>query len=72
MATFNTRDPVLRLAAQTIPVALPAVLGMFWGAPLVARELESGTFRLAWTQGRSRHTWFAAKLAVIGFTTLVV
>jgi hypothetical protein len=45
---------------------------MFWGAPLVARELESGTFRLAWTQGRSRLRWLGAKLAVVGFTTLTV
>jgi ABC-type transport system involved in multi-copper enzyme maturation permease subunit len=53
-------------------LGLPAILGMFWGAPLVARELESGTFRLAWTQGRSRLRWLGAKLAVVGFTTLAV
>jgi hypothetical protein len=51
---------------------LPAVLGMFWGAPLVARELESGTFRLAWPQGRSRLRWLGAKLAVVGLATLIV
>jgi hypothetical protein len=71
-ATFNSRDLALRIAAQAIPLVLPAVLGMFWGAPLIARELESGTFRLAWTQSRSRETWFAAKLAVAGLTTLAV
>jgi hypothetical protein len=32
---------------------------MFWGAPLVAGELESGTFRLAWTQDVSRVRWLA-------------
>jgi len=26
--------------------AVPALIGLFWGAPLVTRELESGTFRL--------------------------
>jgi hypothetical protein len=31
-------------------VAIPCVLGMFWGAPLAAREFETGTFRLAWTR----------------------
>ena len=33
----------------------PALIGIFWGAPLVAREFETGTFRLAWTQSVSRH-----------------
>ena len=28
-------------------LAIPALLGMFWGAPLVAREFENGTHRLA-------------------------
>jgi ABC-type transport system involved in multi-copper enzyme maturation permease subunit len=72
LSLFNAHDQVLRVAAQMIPLGLPAVLGMFWGAPLVARELESGTFRLAWTQGRSRLRWLGAKLAVIGLATLAV
>jgi len=71
-SVFNAHDQVLKVIAQMIPLGLPAVLGMFWGAPLVARELESGTFRLAWTQGRSRLRWLAAKLAVVGLATLVV
>jgi hypothetical protein len=32
-------------------VFLPLLIGLFWGAPLVARELEHGTHRLVWTQG---------------------
>ena len=39
---------------------------MFWGAPLVAREFETGTFRLVWTQGVTRTRWLAAKLAIAG------
>ena len=31
---------------------VPVLFGIFWGAPLVARELEAGTYRLAWTQSR--------------------
>jgi hypothetical protein len=72
VSSFNARDQALRLAAQFILLGLPAILGMFWGAPLVARELESGTFRLAWTQGRSRLRWLGAKLAVVGLATLIV
>jgi hypothetical protein len=45
---------------------LPAALGIFVGAPMVARELESGTFRFAWTQGASRIRWVGVKLIVLG------
>ncbi|MFR9777886.1 ABC transporter permease subunit [Micromonospora sp. MS34] len=45
---------------------VPAVLGMFWGAPLVARELEAGTHRLVWNQSVTRTRWFAVKLLVVG------
>ena len=49
-----------------IGLAVPGLIGMFWGAPLAAREFETGTFRLAWTQGVTRARWLAAKLAVAG------
>jgi hypothetical protein len=45
---------------------LPGLLGMFVGAPLVARELESGTFRFAWTQGTHRLHWTTVKLVLLG------
>jgi hypothetical protein len=70
LSSFNAHDQVLRVAVQAILLGLPAILGMFWGAPLVARELESGTYRLAWTQGRSRLRWLGAKLGVVGLATL--
>ena len=69
---FNADDGILRAIVQTLSLGLPAIIGMFWGAPLVARELETGTFRLAWTQSRSRLTWFAGKLAVVGLSALAV
>ena len=47
-------------------LAVPGLIGMFWGAPLAAREFETGTFRLAWTQGITRVRWLAAKLAIAG------
>jgi hypothetical protein len=46
-------------------VWLPAVIGAFAGAPLLARELESGTFRYAWTQGAGRTRWMVT-LTVAG------
>jgi len=51
---------------NTLVVAVPALIGMFWGAPLIARELETGSFRLAWTQGVTRTRWLAVKLGVAG------
>ncbi len=44
---------------------LPGIIGVFIGAPLVARELESGTFRFAWTLARSRVQWIVTKLVVL-------
>jgi len=46
-------------------VVLPALAGAFIGAPLVAREIENGTHRLAWTQGVTRTRWIVSKLALI-------
>ena len=51
---------------------VPAVLGMFWGAPLVARELETGTHRLAWNQSVTRTRWFTVKLLVVGGAAMAV
>jgi hypothetical protein len=50
--------------------AAPAIIGMFWGAPLVTRELEAGTFRLAWNQSITRTRWIAVKLALIGLAAM--
>ena len=52
-------------------LVLPAVLGIFVGAPLVARELESGTFRFVWLQGVTRTRWFVAKVAALAVATMV-
>ena len=56
---------------QALPLVVPVLIGMFWGAPLAARELESGTFRLAWTQGRTRWQWLVGKLVVVGLSSVV-
>ena len=50
---------------------LPALIGVFVGAPLVARELESGTFRFAWTQARSRVQWIITKLVLLAVVLTV-
>jgi hypothetical protein len=53
--------------AQTVSsllFAVPVLLGAFAGAPLLARELENGTFRFAWTQGAGRTRWAVSTLAL--------
>ena len=62
--------PVLFFAGILILVILPAIIGAFWGAPLVARELETGTYRLAWNQDVTRSRWMAVKLAGVGLAAI--
>jgi hypothetical protein len=49
---------------------LPALIGAFVGAPILARELETGTFRFAWTQGFGRRRWALAKLVLLGMALI--
>jgi ABC-type transport system involved in multi-copper enzyme maturation permease subunit len=64
-ATNGTGGTVYDLVTPTMYM-LPALIGIFWGAPLIARELETGTHRLAWNQSVTRTRWLATKLAIIG------
>src|SRR6516225_3139071 len=48
--------------------AVPALIGAFIGAPVLARELETGTFRYAWTQGIGRLRWTVGKLVLLAVT----
>ncbi|MGH8980742.1 MAG: transporter [Acidimicrobiales bacterium] len=57
----GTLPPLLLIA--------PALLGIFFGAPLIARELETGTYRLAWTQSATRSRWLVTKLALVGLVS---
>jgi hypothetical protein len=58
-------------AMDAVLLAGPALLGLFWGAPMIARELESGTAALAWNQSVTRRHWLAVKLGVVGLAALV-
>jgi hypothetical protein len=58
-----------RLAVGLIYV-VPGLIGVFWGAPLITREIETGTFRLAWTQSVTRRHWLTVKVGLIGLAAL--
>jgi hypothetical protein len=62
--------PALYIAGAALLWIAPAVIGVFWGAPLVTRELEAGTFRLAWNQSVTRTRWLAVKLGLIGLASM--
>jgi len=50
-----------------VAIAAPLLLGLFWGAPLIAQEYEKGTNKLVWTQGVTRRKWLTVKLIWILF-----
>jgi hypothetical protein len=62
-SSFNTMDGFL--ATGVILQILPALIGAFAGAPVLAREMETGTFRYVWTQGFGRWRWALAKLVLL-------
>ena len=66
---------IARLSVTIVPV-FPFVAGLLFGGPLVARELEGGTARLAWSLGPSRLRWFVQRavpaLALIVVAALVI
>jgi hypothetical protein len=49
---------------------VPALIGLFWGAPMLAREFETGTVRLAWNQSVTRKRWLAIKLGLVGLAAM--
>jgi hypothetical protein len=57
---------------QAAIIGLPALIGVFIGAPLFARELEQGTHVLAFTQSVSRTRWMFSKLVVALVPALIV
>jgi hypothetical protein len=64
--TLTLGSPTVSLLV-TLTLVVPCLLGVFWGGPLVARELETGTSQFAWMQSVTRRRWLTAK---IGWTVL--
>jgi hypothetical protein len=65
-------DQYARIGEQLIPWInfAPALLGVFVGAPLIAREIEQGTYKLVWTQAVSRRRWLVVQLTAMAALTL--
>jgi hypothetical protein len=69
-SAFLLDDRGLQVGLDVLVVVVPGIIGVFWGAPLVARELDAGTFRQAWTQSITRSRWLAVKLGVLGLASM--
>ncbi len=50
---------------------LPAVVGVFWGVPMVTREVENGTHSLVWNQTITRGRWLATKVGAGALVAMV-
>jgi len=64
-ACLQQSPPLVNGVVGDLPylcLIVPAVLGMLWGAPLVAHELESRTSDFAWAQSVTRARWLAVKV----------
>ena len=70
MNALQGQDVLLQDLTRLLMYVVPAVIGLFWGAPLLARELETGTYQLAWMQGVTRGHWFAVKLTLTGLASV--
>ena len=74
-ATLSARSPTpTAFCSSSSGIALivvPGLIGAFWGAPLLTREVEAGTHRLVWNQTVTRTRWLAVKCGLIGLASAV-
>ncbi|MFG2918839.1 hypothetical protein ACGF0D_38885 [Kitasatospora sp. NPDC048298] len=66
---FEGRYDTLVTITGLLLTAVPALLGVFWGAPLISTELAAGTHRSAWHQSVTRTRWLTVKPAVVGLAS---
>jgi hypothetical protein len=64
--------PIMYLLGIGLILIAPAIVGIFWGAPLIARELETRTSALAWNQSITRTRWLVVKLTLTGLAAMAV
>jgi hypothetical protein len=57
---------------QIVLLGMPLLAGLFLGAPLVAREIETGTARFAWSQGTGRARWLVATVMPVALIVVAI
>jgi hypothetical protein len=63
LTLFDGWGPLFNLVNVTVLV--PVLIGAFWGATVVGRELDTGTNRLVWTQSVTRREWMRSKVTLL-------
>jgi hypothetical protein len=71
-SSFNHTDWVIGNVLGILMQLVPVLVGAFAGAPVLARELENGTFRYAWTQGFGRARFAVAKVVLLAVAVTAV
>jgi ABC-type transport system involved in multi-copper enzyme maturation permease subunit len=66
---FRGDGAIIDLVNATVIV--PLLFGLFWAAPLVAKEYEEGTQNLAWTQGVTRRRWLSTNVMWVFVAAIV-
>ena len=64
-AFTNEFGSAVNIAFWSVCLIVPGLIGVLVGGSLIARELEYGTWRLAWSQTVPRSRWLAVKLALV-------
>ncbi|WP_394615553.1 hypothetical protein JNUCC0626_38335 [Lentzea sp. JNUCC 0626] len=64
--------PITGFYGLMVQLGFGAIIGMFWGAPLLARELEERTYFVAWGQDVTPAEWLRGKLLAFGVLTLLL
>jgi ABC-type transport system involved in multi-copper enzyme maturation permease subunit len=69
---MNQFSSQVNIAFWSVCLIIPGLIGVLVGGSLIARELEYGTWRLAWSQTIPRTRWLAVKLALVTGGLIVV
>lgn len=72
LRAWNDAQQMIGGLILTPTLVVAYVVGGFLGVPIVARELERGTTRLAWSLAPSRWRWFAARVLPIFVIVIVL
>jgi hypothetical protein len=63
-------DKFLDFGTVFLVLLAPGLMGLFWGTPLIAREIGEGTHRIAWNQSITRTRWTIVKLGLVGLAAI--
>lgn len=62
--------PALYFTGFGVLLLAPALIGAFWGAPMISREVEGRTLRLVWHQSVTPTRWATMKAALLGLASM--